>query len=163
MPEHTAPTRLSWSSTIHPFGRPADGLVERVDFGSVTSADRAGFREKLNAIRDEILREGDVELEPGRTDDTAVGTDEDAQPLTEMSQTIASNRNRERASILRLVSTALARLEGDPEMFGLCVECEEPIPSKRLALLPYVELCVECQQSRDRKRGGRRKGLTDFR
>ena len=34
-------------------------------------------------------------------------------------------------------------------MFGLCIECEEPIPAKRLELMPYVELCVECQQATD--------------
>jgi DnaK suppressor protein len=129
----------------------------------MTPVQRARSREKLVALRDEILREGDLEIEPGRTDDTAVGTDEDAQPLTEMSQAIASNRNRERAAVLKLIASALARLDADPEMFGLCVECEEPISPKRLELMPYVELCVECQQSRDRKRGGTRKGLTDYR
>jgi DnaK suppressor protein len=128
----------------------------------VTLGERDRHRQRLVALRDEIVREGDLEIEPGRTDDTAVGTDEDAQPLTEMSQAIASNRNRERATILRLVTAALARLDADAELFGLCTECEEPIPPKRLELMPYVELCVECQGARDGKRGGTRKSLTDF-
>jgi DnaK suppressor protein len=129
----------------------------------VTPAQRARHRQRLIEIRDAIVRGGDFEIEPGRTDDTAVGTDDDAQPLTEMSQTIASNRNRERASILRLTTAALARLDGDAEMFGLCTECEEPISPKRLDLMPYVELCVECQAARDGKRGGTRRSLRDFR
>jgi DnaK suppressor protein len=128
----------------------------------MTPATRNRFKEKLLALKDEMLREGDLEIEPGRTDAAAVGTDEDAQPLTEMSQTIASSRNRERTVILRQVNVALSRLENEPEMYGLCVECEEPISDKRLELRPYVELCVECQQGKDKPRGGSRKSLTDY-
>jgi DnaK suppressor protein len=129
----------------------------------MTSAARAQLRQKLLDLRTELLRDGDIEIEPGRTDAAVVGTDEDAQPLTEMSQTIASSRNRERTVVMRLVAAALARLDSDPEAFGLCVECEEPISAKRLALRPYVDLCVECQQARDVPRGGARRNLTDFR
>jgi DnaK suppressor protein len=125
-------------------------------------AELARHRDKLEALRAELLREGDVEIEPGRTDATAVGTDEDAQPLAEMSQTIASSRNKSRTAVVRLINAALARIEDEPDMFGLCVECEEPISNKRLDLMPYAELCVECQQSRDAPRGASRKSLTDF-
>lgn len=128
----------------------------------MTPATRNRFKDKLLAIKDEMVREGDLEIEPGRVDAAAVGTDEDAQPLTEMSQTIASSRNRERTVIMRQINVALARLENEPEMYGLCVECEEPISDKRLDLRPYVELCVECQQAKDKPRGGARKSLTDY-
>src|SRR4051794_30071092 len=124
--------------------------------------DLARHRQRLEELRVSLLREGDIEIEPGRTDATAVGTDEDAQPLTEMSQTIASSRNRSRTVVMRLVNLALARLADEPDMFGLCVECEEPISAKRLDLMPYVELCVECQRARDAPRGGKRKSLTDY-
>ena len=125
---------------------------------------RARLRKRLLELKAEILNEGDLEIEPGRQDPAAVGSDDDAQPLTEMSQTIASSRNRNRSAVLARVVAALARLEADPEAFGLCLECEEPISTKRLDLLPYVELCVECQQARDGspKAGGRRH-LRDFR
>ena len=127
-------------------------------------AAREHFRQRLLELKAEILAEGDIDLEPGRQDATAVGNDEDAQPLTEMSQAIASSRNRNRSGVLARVVAALGRLEADPEMFGHCTECEEPIPAKRLELMPYVELCVECQQATDgpRRPGGRRH-LRDFR
>ena len=122
------------------------------------------YRQKLLDLKAEIVAEGDIEIEPGRTDPAAVGNDEDAQPLTEMSQAIASSRNRNRSAVIERVVAALTRLDGDPESFGLCTECEEPISEKRLQLMPYVELCVECQQATDgpRKAGGRRH-LRDFR
>jgi DnaK suppressor protein len=129
----------------------------------MTPATRARFRQKLLDLKAELLAEGDITIEPGRADAAAVGTDEDAQPLTEMSQTIASSRNRERTVVLRLVSAALRRLDEEPETFGLCVECDEPISEKRLDLRPYVDLCVECQQGKDAPRGQSRKSLTDYR
>jgi DnaK suppressor protein len=121
------------------------------------------YRTRLLDLKVEILAEGDLEIEPGRKDPAAVGSDEDEQPLTEMSQAIASSRNRARSEVLARVGAALARLDEGAESFGLCTECDEPISEKRLQLMPYVELCVECQQAQDgpRKTGGRRH-LRDF-
>ena len=127
-------------------------------------AARRRFQKQLLALKTEILAAGDIAPEAAREDPTKVGNDEDAQPLAEMSQSIASARNRNRTGVLARVVAALARLEDDAETFGLCLECEEPIPAKRLDLMPYVELCVECQQAQDgpAKKGGRRH-LTDYR
>jgi len=121
-------------------------------------------RKRLLELKAEILAEGDLPIEPGRTDPTSVGSDEDEQPLAEMSQTIASTRNRTRAAVLARVVTALGRLDEAPDTFGLCAECEEPIASKRLEVMPYVELCIECQAASDgpRQPSGRRH-LRDFR
>jgi DnaK suppressor protein len=124
----------------------------------------ARYRQRLKDLKAEILTEGDIALEPGRSDDTAVGTDEDAQPLGEMSQAIASGRNKNRAAVLGRVVAAIERIEQHPDTFGLCLECEEPIAPKRLDLLPYVELCVECQQATDGPKGpAGRRHLRDFR
>lgn len=120
-------------------------------------------RKRLADLRTEIVDEGNLAIEPGRTDPAAVGTDEDEQPLAEMSQTIASSRNRARAGELSKIQAALTRLEQDPDSFGLCAECEEPISPKRLELLPYVDLCVECQQAKDGpKQTGGRRHLRDY-
>jgi len=127
-------------------------------------ATRERHRQRLLAMKAEILGEGDLAIEPGRDDPSAVGSDEDTQPLAEMSQTIASSRNRNRSAVLTRVLAALARLDDDPASFGNCTECGEPIADKRLALLPYAELCVECQQSQDGPRApGGRRHLRDFR
>jgi len=40
---------------------------------------------------------------------------------------------------------ALTKLD-DPD-FGLCRECEEPIPPARLMILPETDLCVQCAAS----------------
>jgi DnaK suppressor protein len=128
------------------------------------TAARQRHRQRLLDLRAEILSEGDIEAEAARDDPSAVGNDEDTQPLAEMSQSIASSRNRNRTDVLARVTAALKRLDEDPESFGLCTECEEPIAAKRLDVMPYVELCVECQQAHDGpvNKGGRRH-LRDFR
>ena len=120
------------------------------------------LKKKLLELKSEILAEGDVNAEPTGKDPTEV-TDEDAQPLAEMNQIIASKRNRARTDVLAKVMAALKRMESAPDDFGLCSECDEPI-GKRLAAMPYVELCLDCQQEKDAgaRQGGRRH-LTDFR
>ena len=129
----------------------------------MTPATRERHRKRLLELKAEILAGGDIDIEPGR-DATAVGGDEDGQPLAEMSQTISSSRNRNRSAVLARVVAALARLDDEPDTFGLCVECEEPIAAKRLDLMPYVELCVECQHAKDgAPRAGGRRHLRDFR
>lgn len=40
---------------------------------------------------------------------------------------------------------ALSRI--DHPDFGLCRECEEPIPSARLMVLPETDLCVQCAEN----------------
>jgi hypothetical protein len=42
-------------------------------------------RQRLLALKAEILAAGDIEPDAAREDETAVGNDEDAQPLAEMS------------------------------------------------------------------------------
>jgi DnaK suppressor protein len=128
----------------------------------VKASELARWKQRLITLRTEILAEGDIAIEPVRKDDTRVGSEEDEQPLVEMSQVIASKRNRERTLALARVNKALARMESEPDMFGLCRECEEPI-GKRLEAMPHAELCVECQQTSDgASKPGRRRHLLDF-
>lgn len=121
------------------------------------------LRRRLIEMRDELRREGALEIEPIK-DDPTKKIDEDAAPLTEMRQVIASNRNRERARQLQEIAAALRRLEEEPEDFGLCEACEEPIPPRRLELRPWARLCIGCQSEREADdHPGSRKNLTDYR
>ncbi|MCA9712375.1 MAG: TraR/DksA family transcriptional regulator [Myxococcales bacterium] len=124
----------------------------------------ARLRQRLLEVREELRREGAVEIEPIK-DDPTKKIDEDAAPLAEMGQVIASNRNRERARQLQEIAAALQRLEEEPEDFGHCESCDEPIPARRLELRPWARLCITCQSEReaDDHPGGSRKNLTDYR
>ena len=102
-----------------------------------------------------------IAIDPNRVDPTA-RPDEDAQPLNEMNQVIASRRNRQRAMEIESIEAALSRIELDPEGYGYCVECEEPIKSKRLELMPWTTHCVACQSKKGDGRGYRRRHALDF-
>src|ERR1035438_1582891 len=54
------------------------------------------------------------------------------------------NRNTIDVKLLREISDALRRIDG--ETYGICMECEEPISSKRLDAVPWARYCVACQE-----------------
>jgi DnaK suppressor protein len=123
----------------------------------------AAHKAALLKLRSEVVHEGPAKIEPNRTDSATVGVaDEDAQALSEMLQTLASQRNRQQAEILHQIDLALAKIERAPEDVGLCEECDEELDERRLTLLPYATLCAECQKARDPRRGQSRRGLTDY-
>lgn len=100
-------------------------------------------------------------LEPTRTDQVESGYDDDEQPLAEMLQAIASNRNRNDELVRGKARAALKRLRDDPEDFGLCADCEEEIPLKRLQAMPWAERCVGCQAKFEPKARATRRKLTE--
>jgi DnaK suppressor protein len=123
----------------------------------------AALKKLLVEMREATLAEGPAKIEPNRQDTSSVGVpDEDAQALSEMMQTLASQRNKKQAEVLKQIDYALRKLENEPDMVGLCEDCEEEIPEKRLKLMPYATLCAECQSKQDPKRGQSRKNLTDY-
>ena len=54
------------------------------------------------------------------------------------------NRNTIDMKLLREISDALHRIE--TETYGICLECEEPISTKRLNAVPWARYCVTCQE-----------------
>ena len=129
----------------------------------MTSAERDAMARRLQSVRAELLEKGAARIEPNRTDGATTGVaDEDAQALNEMHQVLASTRNQGQAEMLARIDRALARLASDPDLFGLCEECEEEIPIARLEAMPDATLCTECQAKRDPQRNARRRSTTDF-
>jgi DnaK suppressor protein len=117
----------------------------------------------LLALREELSEQGREKIAPNRTSAAEIGGDEDEQPLNEMHQAIASNRNRTHSGMLGRVERALKKLADAPEDVGVCEECGEDIPFGRLTAMPYAELCVTCQSGRDAPKGGpTRKKITDY-
>lgn len=123
----------------------------------------ARYKAKLEALREEIVSTGPKKIEPNRQDSATVGvSDEDAQALSEMMQTLASQQNKKQAEAVSKIDHALRKLETDPDEFGVCEECGDDISDKRLAFMPYATLCIECQTAQDPKRGERRRHAGDY-
>ncbi len=60
-------------------------------------------------------------------------------------------QNVDRESRLRHdVKAALQRIHNGS--FGVCIDCESAISSKRLAAVPWAPRCIRCQEAADRDR-----------
>jgi len=131
----------------------------------VTPAQRRSFEKQLKELLASLATgEHDAVVEPNRTDGARTGGDEDEQPLNEMLQSIASNRNRIAGALKKRSERALAKLKDAPGDFGLCEECGDPIAPRRLAAMPFAEYCITCQSELDEDRGpSTRRKLTDYR
>lgn len=129
----------------------------------MTPAQRKTLEGLLKKLKAELGGKAARRLEPTRTDEVDVGGDEDEQPLAEMNQAIASNRNAFDAAVLGRVNAALERLADEPDDFGNCQDCGDEILFARLKAMPYAELCVDCQAKRDPKGRATRSKLTDYR
>jgi DnaK suppressor protein len=109
--------------------------VNTIDNGYLLGLLKAKRKELLSTIssRDEIL------IEP-----TADEMDSLQQQL---SRDIAV-RNLDRTSrLLRDIQKALIRM--DAKTYGACLSCDEPIPVRRLMVLPWASCCVSCQEAID--------------
>ena len=49
------------------------------------------------------------------------------------------------------INLALNRIEAGT--FGICADCEEEIPLKRLSVRPDAALCLNCQETNEREVG----------
>ena len=123
----------------------------------------AALRELLLQRRSALLAEGTVPI-PMAKPDAVTKPDDDEAPLTEMTQVIASNRNRARTAAIAAIADGLRRMIDDPDEYGLCKECDATIPQARLVLMPQAYLCATCQAEQElANKPGARKHITDYR
>ena len=127
----------------------------------LSAKERDGFRELLLARRDEIL--GDVDhLENdglGRSGRSQSG--ELSTVPTHMADVAGENYDQEvtygliqnEREELNHIHAALLRLEDG--VFGLCEDCDKPIPKTRLKALPYARLCIQCKQVQEQGQAAR--------
>ena len=98
------------------------------------------IREKIETVRQDIVSYTE-RTQPVAPDD-AIGR------LTRMDA--IGNKSINEAA-LREARNTLAKLERALKMidrpgFGLCRECEEPIPLARLMIMPESDMCVACTE-----------------
>ncbi|MFP4474076.1 MAG: TraR/DksA family transcriptional regulator [Desulfatibacillaceae bacterium] len=102
------------------------------------------LRERILATMESLKQ--DIEAY-GRAS-TPVEPDDSIGRLTRMD---AINSRSMNEAALRKARGNLSRLEqalknlDDPD-FGLCAVCDEPIPIKRLLIMPEAEVCVRCME-----------------
>ncbi len=65
-------------------------------------------------------------------------------PVQSHEEWIFLNRNSIDVALLREVQEALERVEDGS--YGQCMECDEPISTKRLEAVPWARYCISCQE-----------------
>jgi len=111
----------------------------------MTDAERKELRDRIISQIGKLGHEIEAHRESSRPvePDVAIGrlTRMDAISAKHISEaSLASARSR-----LSGLERALRRIDSE-EDFGLCSECDEPIPFKRLLLMPESTRCVRCAE-----------------
>ncbi len=117
---------------------------------------RARLTDELRATTQEIAEIDEQVRSFADTQDTDIGVknhigdDADVMYEQERLMTIRWPLTTRKAMIER----ALEKI--DRGTYGLCENCGKPINAERLAALPFVSLCIECQERQDRQGGNAR-------
>ncbi|HAX45683.1 MAG: TraR/DksA family transcriptional regulator [Nitrospinaceae bacterium] len=105
----------------------------------------ASFRAKLEEIRSALV--GDVK------NNIKSKADKPNEQVADLADDAAQSYDRQLMmeigeqewKKLRLVEEALGKMSQG--QYGICTECEEPIPEARLTVIPFTEHCVDCLET----------------
>ncbi len=101
---------------------------------------KENITEKMKAIKEDIASY--KLLTKPIAPDNAIGRLTRMEAISSKSINEAALKKAE--NTLSELERALAKID-NPD-FGLCSECEDPIPSARLMVLPETDLCVHCAE-----------------
>jgi DnaK suppressor protein len=101
--------------------------------------------EQRQELVKQVTKQVDVDTEGDETDEIQ------ANILIDLNNQL-STRN---SAKLNQIESALRRIE--EKTYGLCQDCEDPIPEKRLLSNPYFQTCVSCAEEREAEEKQRKK------
>jgi DnaK suppressor protein len=105
-------------------------------------------RERLLAMKEQVLREMSADLREGREglkDDGMDTYDLASEERNREISFILTDRDREK---LQAIEEAVDRI--DEGTYGICDSCESEIADARLEAMPFTRLCVNCQAEREK-------------
>ena len=91
--------------------------------------------------RRDILKQADQEV--------AVDTEGDETDEIQGNMLIELNNQLNTRNSVRLSQIELALKRIEDKTYGLCQDCDDPIPEKRLLSNPYFQTCVSCAEERE--------------
>ena len=110
------------------------------------------MREQLGYLK-EALQNKRLELERAtRSRSTQLIVSEVEHDLLDRTQSIS--RREETVTLLNTLTRTLADVDSalvamNEGSYGTCLECGEPIASRRLQAIPWASHCIRCQQAHD--------------
>ena len=107
----------------------------------MTRARENRFRRALETKRDELIREIGERRERLAVDPVSDPMD---QVRSIADRDLAIHNLDRMCGIIRLVESALREIRDGT--FGVCAQCGDDIPAKRLEAVPWSPYCVSCQE-----------------
>src|SRR5437868_2518200 len=111
------------------------------------ATDLKKYRDILEKKKDELLSAA-----PARTPATEPGSksgDWIDQSSQESDLHVRLALKQTDSKLLRAIEEAILRL--DNGTYGICMDCEEEIPSVRLEAVPWTRVCVDCKEKQSQK------------
>lgn len=112
---------------------------------AIAKAALIGEQERIE--RDLAQLRGEL-VDPGRDSAERLGAGSDI-PVETFSDELDEGMEEDLRASLDEVEEALRRI--DEGSYGLCVDCGEPIPDKRLEALPASARCMDCQRKAEHR------------
>jgi RNA polymerase-binding transcription factor DksA len=102
----------------------------------------------LNKIKEKLLHERQtIEEKSIQRPDIDTDGDEIDEIQGNLLIELQNQLNIRNNNKLHQINDALKRL--DEKTYGVCLDCEEDIPEKRLSINPYILTCVSCAEIRE--------------
>lgn len=114
----------------------------------ITDAQRAELRAALETLHTElvvILSDEAGRAETVELDQSRMGRVSRIDAIQQQKMAQATMRRHQQR--LERVEAAIERHDDDPEEYGPCLRCGEPIGYRRLRAFPDVVVCVGCSRS----------------
>jgi DnaK suppressor protein len=127
--------------------RPATALPRSEPPPEITQEDLSYFEMALLAERQALLEKARRSWIEDREFDRNELSDEIDQASAEYVQTMVLRLRDREAYYLRKIEAALERIRDGT--FGICAECEQPIPGARLKARPVALLCAACKEEHE--------------
>ena len=108
------------------------------------------LRERERELRDEVRR-GLARMGNESFDELLSGTSDpgDESMATMMSDLTSAEVARDVAELRDILAAERRMAAGT---YGVCIDCDEPIPYARLAAYPTAKRCLDCQRIREATR-----------
>lgn len=106
------------------------------------------YRKQLLAKQEEIRRMVARSDQDGREADNEITQDQADRAANSYTKEFLFHQSDGNRRILQLIQEALRR--ADEGSYGLCVECEQDVQSKRLDAVPWARHCIECQEKQEK-------------
>jgi DnaK suppressor protein len=98
---------------------------------------------ELRADIESRIQNQNEDTQPVLLDQQAVGRVSRIDAIQQ--QQMAKANQTQNSQLLTRIDLALSRFTTN--LFGLCLQCEEPIAFARLKIQPFASLCINCQES----------------